>query len=696
MRPPIPQPSTLPRRRRHLVAGTAALGLAGCLQASTVHAQSAPSREAEVLEEVVITATPLRRAAFATAQPVALLDGERLATAIRNSLGETLVDQPGVSASAFGPIASRPIIRGQGGLRVQTYVDGADTLDVAALSDDHAVTVEPLLAERIEIVRGPAALLFGSAAAAGAVNVVTGRLPLVRSAVPLAGELHARGDTAANERGIAARIAGNAGGSLQFTGDMHHFSAGNLRIPDGRLENSAGETRGGNVGIGWVGERGAFAVSVSNLRSNYGLAGGHAHHDHDDDEHDHDHDHDHEHEHDEEAHGDVTLALDQQRVDIAGEWRLDGFADALRLRAARNDYGHSELEGDEIGTTYGQLGREARLSLDRDGRWTIGTQWREVEFDAAGDEAFLPTSRTRNLGAFAFGEFVLGNLTIEAGLRLEQQDINVAQAAPLAPAKPLRRYDEQAQSASLGVLWPIATPWDLSLQLTSTERHPTATELFAYGPHIAAQRFEIGDERLQLERGLTADLALRHRNAAGWSGSVGVFVADYDRFIAALPTDEMEDGLRVVRFAAIDARFTGVEFNWGNEALARAAAGTLGLRVFGDYVRARDAAGTPLPQIPPRRLGLDAGWTRNGLRLGVETVWNDAQDDVAVGETTTAGFTAVNAQVTYRLRTGGADMLWYVRGVNLLDEVMRRHASPLKDVAPLAARHLTVGVQVGF
>jgi len=130
------------------------------------HGQSVrPSTE---LEEVVITATPLRKNAFETAQPVSVLSGDALVTRRESSLGETLADQPGVSASAFGPIASRPIIRGQGGLRVQTYQDGADTLDVAALSDDHAVGLEPMLADRIEIVRGPAALLFGSAAAAGA------------------------------------------------------------------------------------------------------------------------------------------------------------------------------------------------------------------------------------------------------------------------------------------------------------------------------------------------------------------------------------------------------------------------------------------------------------------------------------------------------------------------------------------------
>ncbi|NBX57608.1 MAG: hypothetical protein EBT64_03935 [Gammaproteobacteria bacterium] len=227
------------------------------------HGQSVrPSTE---LEEVVITATPLRKTAFETAQPVSVLSGDALVTRRESSLGETLADQPGVSASAFGPIASRPIIRGQGGLRVQTYQDGADTLDVAALSDDHAVGLEPMLADRIEIVRGPAALLFGSAAAAGAVNVITPRLTLSRFESPLAGEVQVRGDTAANERGVAARVGGLAGDQLQFSADWHHFRADELRIPDGRLTNSNGETRGASGGFGWIGDRTSFAISLSTI-----------------------------------------------------------------------------------------------------------------------------------------------------------------------------------------------------------------------------------------------------------------------------------------------------------------------------------------------------------------------------------------------------------------------------------------------
>jgi len=640
------------------------------------HGQSVrPSTE---LEEVVITATPLRKTAFETAQPVSVLSGDALVTRRESSLGETLADQPGVSASAFGPIASRPIIRGQGGLRVQTYQDGADTLDVAALSDDHAVGLEPMLADRIEIVRGPAALLFGSAAAAGAVNVITPRLTLSRFESPLAGEVQVRGDTAANERGVAARVGGLAGDQLQFSADWHHFRADELRIPDGRLTNSNGETRGASGGFGWIGDRTSFAISLSDLRNDYGLPGdGHAHEGDDEQETD-------------EHHGDVRLALEQRRLDFVGEQRIDGPFDTLRLRGARNDYAHVEIEGDSIGTTYAQDGRELRLSANRDESYTIGLQWRELDFDAEGGEAFLPASRTRHLGAYGFGEVRLGVVTFEAGVRLEQQEIAVAQNFDRG------EYRDQALSGSLGARWRVRGPWEATLHVTSTGRHPTATELYAFGPHLAVQRFEIGDEALDIERGTTADLGLQYRTESGWSGQIGMFAAEYDQFIAAIPTGTIEDDLRVVRFTGIDARFEGLEFDWRHGSLIDTASGTLGVRLFGDYVRARDSSGNPLPQIPPKRLGLEFEYRAGPLRLGFETIVHDAQNDLAQGETRTAGFTAVNAEATYRLRLGTTDMLWFARGVNLLNEEMRRHASPLKDVAPLAARHLAFGLQLKF
>ena len=669
--------------------------------------------ETTLLEEVRITATPLRRTVLETAQPVLALDGEELLRRRSTTIAETLADQPGITASNFGPIASRPIIRGQGGLRVQVFQDGADVLDAAALSEDHAVTLDPLLAERIEVVRGPAALLYGNAASAGAVNVVTRRIPTEPLARPFAAALELRGDSAADTRAVGAHAAAKIGDRVQVYADIHDSRSDELRIPGyawteaakeyfeaegepvdesrDRLINSDGSADGGSLGIAWVGERQRYGFSVSEYGSEYGLPGlGHGH------EHD---DHDDHHDDGHEDHGseppDVRLDMSQRRYDAVAEWSpISGAVDTLRLRAARNDYEHVEIEGDgAIGTRYAQVGDEVRLTAEHgvgQGRGVFGLQWRELDFDAEGEEAFLPPSATRNTGFFAFQEHRIDAVTLEAGARYEKQHIRTADPETLPT------YEGSALSGSVGALWALRPGATLALQVTRTERHPTATELYASGPHLAVRRYEIGDPDLDTERGLTADLALRLSEDAGWRGTIGVFIADYDRYIVAQSTGEIEDELPVIEFESRDARFTGAEFEIGHDALTATGMGTLGLRLFGDLVRAEDGAGTPLPQIPPLRLGAEASLTGTRLRLGLEAIWHDSQDRIADGERRTAGYTMLNLEASWRQPVGAAGLSVFLRGSNLLDEEARRHVSPLKDYAPLAGRAISGGLRLEF
>jgi len=664
------------------------------------------------LQEVRITATPLRRGELETAQPVLVLGGDELLRRRATTIADTLASEPGLSATSFGPIASRPVIRGQGGLRVQVFQDGADVLDASALSEDHAVTLDPLLAERIEVVRGPAALLFGNAASAGAVNVITRRIPTEPLDKPFAAALEMRGDSAADARAIGAHATGRIGDRLQVYADLHDSRSDELRIPGyawteaakeyfesqgeaydesrDRLINSDGSADGGSLGIAWVGDRQKYGFSVSEYGSEYGLPGlGHGH-EHED-EHDDDHGHD--------EHGfepaDVRLDMSQRRYDASAEWLpSSGAVDALRLRIARNDYEHAEIEGDgEVGTLYAQVGDEVRLTADHrvgEGRGVFGVQWRELDFDAVGEEAFLPPSMTRNTGVFAFQEHRVGAVTIEAGARYEKQRIATADPDTMPD------YEASALSGSLGALWGLRPGATLALQLTRTERHPTATELFASGPHLAVQRYEIGDADLGTERGLTADLSLRFAGDAGWRGTVGVFHSDYDRYIVAQPTGDTEDGFPVVEFMSRDARFTGAEFEVGHDALLATGMGAVGLRVFGDLVRAEDDAGEPLPQIPPLRLGAEASLTGARLRLGLEAIWHDAQDRIADGERRTEGYTMLNLEASWQQPVGKVGLSVFLRGSNLLDEDARRHTSPLKDYAPLAGRAVSGGLRLNF
>ncbi len=682
----------------------------------------------ETLQEVIITATPLRTTTLETAQPVLLLSADLLRRSLATNLGDTLANQPGLSSTSFGPIASRPVIRGQGGLRVQVYQDGAETLDVAALSDDHAVSIDPAFADRIEVLHGPAALMYGSASAAGAVNVVTDRLPLRNTDGPMETRLELRGDSANDERAVALRSGGHLGSGWQWRVDGFSKRSGDLSIADfvespalraelaaegetvgderGELHNTDAKSEGGSLGLGWSGDSLAVALSLSGYRNDYGLPeGGHAHGEHTDELDGLDANH--------ADHEDVRIDLEQHRVDLAGEWRpTAGWIERWSLRLARNDYEHAEIEDSIPATRYGQLGYETRLTADRRsddvGRGVLGLQYRDLDFAALGDEAFLPPSRTRSLGLFFFEERRFGALLVEAGARWERQTLDAHDAAS-------SRYRDDAVSASIGSVWTSSPQTRWSLQLTRTQRHPTATELYADGAHLALQRYELGNADLGVETARTVDLAWRQNDADDrWQSKISLFVSDYRDYIFAAPLGLDDDhaehahehdhdhgeALREVEYRATDARFHGLEAEWSIRELAKVAQGGLGLRLFGDLVRARDADGHALPQIPPLRIGGELNWSRGPWRVGLESLWHDAQTRLADNELRTDGYNLLAADIayrhTYRHGAGAATMLWFLRGQNLLDEDARRHASPLKDVAPLAGRAVSAGVRVEF
>jgi iron complex outermembrane receptor protein len=690
----IALPASRPSIRRRLLLPAIIL---------TFGAAASPAQD--TLTEVVITATPLRENVLETAQPVRALDGDALLRERAASLGETLARQPGVSASWFGPQSSRPLIRGVGGERVQMYQDGSDALDASGLSNDHAVTIDPLLAERIEIVRGPATLLFGNSASAGLVNVLTRRIPRAAADRPFRGSIELRGDSALAERALAAQ-AELGEGPWRLHADLHRRTTDDVRIPGfatvaalrepgvvpGRLENSASETRGGGLGLSRVGDWGHVGIALSRFDTQYEIPGlGDAEQPDGGDD----------------GAGEGTPPLAAARVGVGdgiyldmGQTRWDLDADlrgpiagitTLQLRAGFNDYEHAEVEpGGEIGTIYLQRGLEARAAAEHapiaGWRGMFGVQWRDLDLEAIGEEAFVPPSVTRNLGLFLFEERRVGALTAEFGVRLERQQIDLPAAAST--------YDDEAVSASAGLIWRLSEGWRATVNLHSIERHPTATELFADGPHIAVRRFEIGDADLGTERALALDVGL-HAAAGRLRAALSAFFSDYSDYIYAAPTGAIEDGLPVVVYTAIDARFGGLEAElvWQGP---ETALGRWSARVFGDYVRAEDGAGAPLPQIPPLRLGASLGFDRGPLGIELRAVWNDAQDRIAAGELPTDAFTLVDFDLTWRARVADRPMTLFVRGANLFDKEARRHASPLKDFAPLPGRALGLGVRFDF
>lgn len=654
------------------------------------------------LEEIVVTANPLRASAMDLAQSAVVLSGDDLTRQVGASLGESLAAQLGVTASYFGPKASRPIIRGLSGERVLMLLDGVNALDVSNLSPDHSVAVEPLLADQIEVLKGPTTLLYGSGAVGGVVNTVDGRLPTRRDAEPLSGGLELRGDTASDERSIAGRLDGR-NGAFGWHVDGYSRDTSDIEIPgldwskyiieeelaegaeieatDGKVPNSDSESQGYTAGFSWFGEDSVVSFAYGRAETNYGLPGPA------------------EHAHEDEAvlfaaaaAEEEAIRIDQQsdRYDLKAEWsELDGFLDTVAVRAAYTDYEHTELEGSEIGTQFDQTGLDARLHLGHReiAGWqgTFGLQYTALDLEAVGAEAYIPPAQTTGLGAFVVEQREFGDWTVDVGARIERQEIDVAGNG--------RDYDDTAFSVAAGVLWDWTDDVSFAMHLTRSERHPQAAELYADGPHLAVQRYEIGDENLDTEIANTIDFGVRRVGAVTWRASV--FYSDFSDYIFPAPTDLEADDLPVYVYQQQDAKFYGAE---GEVEFPLWSSGERGLRgkLGADYVRGKLADGGDLPQMPPLRLtGLveyDAGPLHGSLGVS----WYDAQDKLAENELPTDGYTMVDFEVSYRWEQWRRGVLFFLKGGNLLDEEARRHSSPLKDYVPLPGRNLTLGVRMSL
>jgi iron complex outermembrane receptor protein len=637
------------------------------------------------MDEVVVTATALHKPALEVAQPTSVLSGDELVRDRGTSIGEALSGTPGVSATYFGPQASRPVIRGQSGERVQISEDGAESLDVAALSADHAVTIDPLLADGVEVLRGPATLLYGNGAAGGMVNVLVRRVP-EQSYDKLQGAAEVRGNSALGERAAAVRLDGRLGewsmhadAFARDTDDVEvadyalsraaresgSFSNEEIAASRGHIVNSASELRGGALGISRVGEAGFAGIAVSRFDTNYGVPGPEG----------------------------VSIDMKQTRFDFNSDWHEPAEqVSSVHLRAAYNRYQHAEIEpGGEVGTQFDQDAISMRLAIDTrelaGWRGSVGIQFRDVDLAATGEEAFVPATVTRNLGLFAYQERTLGDFTLELGGRLEHQKITSNEE--------VSEYDSSRASFAGGLVWKFSEGWSAALNATSTRRHPTSTELYANGPHIAAERFEIGDPALRPEVATTFDVSLRHRGER-WGMALTAFTSEYDGYIFPQLSGETEDELPVARYLQDDANFTGFELEV-NLPEASIAGGRISTRLIADSVRARLAdGGGNLPQIPPRSLGAELRYARNVWSFGLAVHEFAEQDRVADNELPTDGYTLLRVDTSWRMPVGSRSLLVYLRGDNLLDEDARRHTSPLKELAPLPGRSVGAGVRLDF
>ena len=706
-----------------------ATALALALASPAAFAETASDNKTKDLEAVVVTASPLKGNAESVATPVDVLYGEDLDKTKAGTLGETVAKLPGVQTTYFGTGVGRPIIRGQEGPRVQVLSGGIGSMDASTVSADHAVSIEPFLADQIEVLKGPATLLFGSGAIGGAVNVVDGRLAESIPDQPLSGRAEVRGNTVNDERTGMFRLDGVSGnwvlhvdGLVRDTDDydipgvaiLHDHEEGEEHEeepqPKGTLPNSSVSTKAGAVGATYLGDRGYFGLAASTYRTNYGIpAGAHVH-----GEEDHDHEGEEDHEHEEEE-GPVRIDMVQNRLDMkAGVYNPVSFLESVNLRAAWNDYEHVELEGGEVGTRFTNEGYDARLEAVQKTwngwRGAFGLQFGSTDFSAVGEEAFVPSTVTDALGLFVVQEKDFGPWKLELGGRYDQVKLKPDDRAST---------DFSAVNLSAAAIWRLSDGFDLRFGLDRSERAPTNEELFAGGTHVATQSIEIGDASLDTEKGVRAEIGAHwHTDRADLK--LAVYQTRFKDFIYLTDTGVEEEGYPVRLWTQDDATFTGAEAE-AKIQLADTAAGAWDLRLYGDYVRAKldgsglrtvafevphgdhthgyevdIAQGGYLPRISPMRFGADLGWSLGGWRASLGAVRYGKQDDVAQNEEPSDGYTLVDAHVAYRWDRPASSWEVFLDGSNLTDEEARPHTSLLRDYAPLPGRGVAFGIRAYF
>ncbi len=651
-------------------------------------------------DEVVVTGAPIPRTVSELAQPVSVVEGEELILHQAPQLGEVLATEPGNTQSYFGPGASRPIIRGLGGDNIRVLENSLSTFDASAVSPDHAVSLEPLLANKIEIIRGPAALLYGPTAIGGVVNTLTNRIPDQPIAVPIRGVFEGRGNTVDLERAGVVYLEGG------FKGFAYHLDGfarktDDLSIPgfarsqrlrkadplppgeteaQGTLPNSAIETYGGAGGLSYIGSAGYIGLAPSVYHTDYGTV----------------------------AEPEVTIELAQRRLDFAGALNAPlPRVTTIKGKLGLVDYEHTEFEGAEVGTEFKNRGYDLRVEglHEKIGpvEGALGLESVFSDFSALGEEAFLPKTQTNVQSVFVFEEMTRGAVRLQGAGRIDYQGVHADSDPNFGPSSS-RSF--VTGGVSLGGIYTLTEAYALALSVEYTQRPPNAAELYADGPHLATAQFEVGDRDLSSQQSIGVDLAVR-KTAGRLTGSISAFYNRFVDYIALLPTGETnpEFDLPVFMYENVEAYLVGTEVEATLNVLEQGPH-RVDLTAKADYVLAEDLSNNqPLPFIPPFRFGVGAQYAWKALQLGVSVFRAIPQYRVPDGTCSpsfpsaclpTDGYTLLNLNGSYPFKVGPTQLNLFVRGFNLAGQKAREAASVLKDVAPLPGAGVLGGIQIAF
>lgn len=634
-----------------------------------------------------------------------VMTGDALARNVAPQIGTMLAKLPGVSTSGFAPGASRPVLRGFDGPRVQVLTDGLGSLDAASVSADHGVALDTLNVDHIDVLHGPAVLLYAADPAGGAVNAIDKRIPrkVPDQTVSLTalGSYGTAADAvnlgAAADVVIAPRLVAHFDGSYNHAGDLR--VGGDVLSPQlrsatlasaadraaegdaagaaeltaqasqrGRLTNSwaKGYTFGG--GLAFIDQGGSIGLSVQRLASDYGIPP-----------------------RPEVGNPDpVSISLRQTRYDLRASLNTTGFLDRIDLRAAYGDYTHAELDAGVAATRFFNKAIESRLDLvqAKHGNWRgqSGVQLSTRDLSVVGDERLIPDSTTDRFAAFTRQQLKLGTIDLEATGRYEHTAIATRDGDK-------RSFDQFA--GGLGLAWHPVESVTVSLSAAHGERAPTSEELFIDGVHDATQSYERGNPAFRKERSNTFEAGVRYHGDRV-AAAVTAYATDFKDYIAPLPTGAQIEGYPVYQFVQVPATFRGIESEASWKALEWGDGNAVSIDGGLDYVHAQLTGVGPAPRIPPLRLrgGVELDSDRFDARA--EVVHNAAQNRVAANENPVSAFTLVNASLTFRPQGKDGPLSLILSGDNLLDVSGRLATSETRDFVPIAGRdvRLTVSLKI--
>lgn len=664
------------------------------------------SEEKPQNEVLKVYSTPLQTPQEKMATPVAVITQEELRANRSASIAETLTSLPGFHASFFGGGSVHPVIRGMSGNRVKVLHSGSDLMDVSSIGADHAITSEPFLSQRIEVLKGSSALLYGGGTIGGAINVIDSKIPMSVPEKGYDGELHYQYDSVSKgNTGAAGLTLGQDNLALRIEGTKRYQS--NYKQPEplhqgeaSRLAGSYQDNQSANIGASWIFDEGYIGIGYGEQHRRYGLPG-HTHfHDHEEEHHHapthpplvghHHHDHNHEYPDEQHEHGIPYIIMESKRWDLCGE-KSNPFAgiESVRFSAARTHYHHDEKEDHEVSTQFKNKGDELRFSFTHQPilGWhgVIGGQFNQRDFSAYGEEAYVPSTKTKNHSLFLLEEYQFGDFRYELGFRQEWQS--------LLNRETQKNNKQSASSISAGLAWNFTQDYFLNLSLSHTKRLPVAEELYANGVHAASRTIEKGDPNLTAETANNIDIGIT-KVTGDIQFNISTYYNHIDNYIYGKFTGaELNNGYRPLQYVQHDAQFKGVEGNidyyYHQDSL---------IGISGDYVRANLLHNKGnIPRIPAYRLSvyIKHSLTEN-LNGQIRVDHFGKQNKTAEYETPTASYNTVSLGSEYIGYLDNTNYTLYAKVNNIFDAKGKDSTSYIKDEMYLPGRNIILGTTLTF